>query len=185
MRLFVAMSLSEDVCAALADVQDALKPHSKGVRWVMPELMHLTIKFLGEVDDHRVPAVCDAVTQAARVSSPLEFEVAGCGCFPPRGPVRVVWAGVSGDLSPLLACAEAVEEQLSASGFDRERRAYSPHLTLGRVRDDRSRGQLREAVERVQLPAMFQDVEELVLMSSELSSRGPSYTPAHTVRLGG
>lgn len=185
MRLFVAIVLDERVRARLAAVQDRLRNKCPGVRWVRPELVHLTLKFLGDVGDGDVSSVVDSVALAAETCEPFDMKVADLGCFPERGPVRIIWAGVRVETGALLRCSEAVEGALELCGFQRERRSFSPHLTLGRVREDRSGAGLREAVAGKELPETMQPVASITLLSSVLSPSGPTYKPVSVAKLGG
>ncbi len=115
MRLFVAIELDHPVRRALEKAQEQLRRRSDAVRWVHPSLMHLTVRFLGDVPDDRVPAVSEAIAAAARAAEPFAMTVGGCGCFPPRGAVRTVWAGVKEESGCLSRCAEAVNSQLEGS----------------------------------------------------------------------
>lgn len=184
MRLFVAIELDGRVRSALAEAQRALKPESDGVRWVDPQQAHMTVKFLGEVSDDRVEEAAEAMTEAAAATASFDLEVAGCGCFPPRGPVRIVWAGVTEASGTLVRCAGRIEERFAEMGFPKEQRPYSPHITLGRVRQDRSAGRLRAAVEVQRLGPVAQSVSSLTLMSSTLSPKGALYTPVAKSTLG-
>lgn len=184
MRLFVAIELVEQVQSMLGDVQSALKRSCDGVRWIQPALVHLTVKFLGEVPDSDVNQVADAVARAAVDATPFTMRLAGCGCFPPRGAVRIVWAGVEEASGALLQCVEAVEAQLESCGFPKERKPFSPHITIGRVREDRSAGRIRSAVEGHTLGPAQQPVSSITLMSSVLSPKGPTYTPVNVTNLG-
>lgn len=175
MRLFVAIELSDEVKAALAKAQAGLRADADGVRWVKPSGLHLTLKFLGEVPDRDVVKVTEAVAQATRTAEPFEMAIGGCGCFPPRGPVRIVWAGVFEASGALAPCVESLERRLEGLGFPRERRPFAPHITIGRVRDDRSAGRLRSAVEAFILDRTGQAVDEVTVMSSELSPKGATY----------
>lgn len=184
MRLFVAIEFSHQVKSALKKVQDALRPRCDGVRWIPVEQVHVTVKFLGEVPDSKVVDVADAMKRAVADVSPFTVEVSDCGCFPPRGRVRIVWAGMSERSGELAGCAEAVESEMEKLGFPRERRRFSPHVTIGRVREDRSDGRNRSAVEAHSFDPVEQDVSSITLMSSVLSPQGPTYTPVSTVNLG-
>ena len=115
------------------------------VRWPDPANLHLTLKFLGEVPDGDVPGVCEAARRAATRSAPFSFALRGLGCFPPKGPARIVWAGVEPQGDGLLECQKAVEDEMAELGFRREGRAYSPHLTIGRVRQGHDTRELRAA----------------------------------------
>jgi 2'-5' RNA ligase len=184
MRLFVAITLDETVRSVLARFQEGLKAGCPGVRWVAPALFHLTAKFMGEVDDRRVAEVSQAVERAAASVEPFGFELTGCGCFPRRGGVRVIWVGTEEPTGRLAACVEAIEKEMEAIGFDRERRPFSAHLTLGRVREDRSGGRIRDHVASCSFAPTPQSVESLTLMSSVLSPKGPTYTPVGVFQLG-
>ena len=174
MRLFVAIILDEKVRSALARFQERLKTGCPGVRWVTPALFHLTAKFIGEVDDRRVAEVSQAVDRAAGLAKPFEFELTGCGCFPRRGGVRVIWVGIEDTTGRLVPCVEAVEKEMEAIGFDRDRRPFSAHLTLGRVREDRSGGRIRDHMESCSFKPVVQPIESLTLMSSVWPPKGPT-----------
>lgn len=184
MRLFVAIELSDAVRTALQRVQDSLRRRCEGVRWVRMDQVHLTVKFLGEVRDDSVAQVSEAISRGAAAAAQFDMEVAACGCFPPRDTVRVIWAGVREQSGALLRCVETTEAELEAIGFERERRRFSAHLTLGRVRDDRSGSSLREAVDKAELRAVDQAVKSVVLMSSVLSPQGPTYSVVSRAVLG-
>jgi len=176
MRLFVAIELEAPVRKALEALQKSLEPSCPDVRWVKPELMHLTLKFLGDVSDAQAVKVTRTVAGVAALSHPFELAIAGCGCFPPRGDVRVVWAGVEEPTGGLLGCVKHLEDALAEIGFPPGNRAFSPHLTIGRVREDRSRGKLRTAVAAGRFERAAQAAESMVVMCSELSRTGPTYT---------
>ena len=165
-------------------MQEALRYRTENVRWVSPELSHVTLKFLGEVADRDVPAAIEAVVRAASTSRAFTLELCGCGCFPPAGPVRALWVGGSDASGAMAACVDRIEEELEPLGFPRERRPFSPHVTTGRIRYDRSNGRLRSAVASRTFGPTSQPVASITVMSSELSPRGPQYTPAATIALG-
>jgi len=184
MRLFVAIELSEAVRKALSATQEKLKPQCPDVRWIQPEQLHLTVKFLGEVADGDVTGVSQAVEQAAAESKPFTMRTGECGCFPERGAVRIVWTRVDEEGGLLAGCVAAVEAQIEPLGFPREHRPFAAHLTIGRVRDDRSRGKLREVVQTHRGKEVEQDVLSLTLMASALSPKGSTYTAVSRAKLG-
>lgn len=183
MRLFVAIELDEVIRSRLARVQDSLRAQCHGVKWIPSDQLHLTVKFLGDVPDGKVTDVSDALARAAAPSAVCTLELRGAGCFPPRGPVRIVWAGGSEPTGALTNCVNAVEDELSKLGFERERRPFSAHITIGRVRQDDSGGRIRDAVSSVSYQDMTQEVHELTLMSSVLSPKGPTYAAVSRVSL--
>jgi len=186
MRTFVAVELDESIRRGLSKLQDRLRQFDRAVRWVRPESIHLTIKFLGEVPDQQIADVCAGVDEAATASSGFEISVAGAGCFPPRGPARVVWAGLTEPTGRLAACQQACEQALGRLGFAPEARAFHPHLTLGRVKQASSGPDLRPAIERLaDFGGGRQRVVELVLFESQLRREGAIYVPLHRARLTG
>jgi 2'-5' RNA ligase len=147
-------------------------------------LLHVTIRFLGDVPDSDVSAVADAVERGAVSAEPFTMTLSGCGCFPPRGQVRIVWAGAHEASGALQRAAEAVNAELDALGFARERRGFSPHITIGRVREDRSGGRIRAAADSFTFGELEQPVASITLMQSVLSPKGPTYTPVKRASLG-
>jgi 2'-5' RNA ligase len=181
-RLFVAVDISDDVRGRAADYLDGLRrkwPDAK-VSWTKPENLHLTLKFLGDVDESRVDEVCKAVRDAAASAAAFELEIGGTGVFPSKRKPKVIWLGMS-DLSGKLKYAVMqVEEKLEKIGFSRDEREFAPHLTIGRVRDPRSARALSNAhIENEFAPIRF-DVKEIVLYQSTLDPGGSIYKPTVT-----
>jgi 2'-5' RNA ligase len=180
MRLFVACELPPATKTALADVQSRLRSRgAQELRWVRPEGMHLTLKFLGEVPAERVPAIEEAL--AGAVEGPLELRLAfsALGSFGGPTRLRVVWVGAEGDVPRLVDLAGRVDAALTTLGFPRERRPYSPHLTLARVSDRASpeqRRRLSELIAGFPMPSVPEAVvREVSLMRSFLEPGGARY----------
>jgi 2'-5' RNA ligase len=129
----------------LEKIQRLLRDAPLDVRWTPPETIHLTFKFLGEIELGRRQAIEAALVQASAAARPFHLRAEGVGTFPPTGAPKVVWCGVRGDLAAAARLRAAVEDRLAESGFPRETKAYHPHLTLGRVRG-RPGGTWRDAV---------------------------------------
>ena len=144
-RCFVALDPDADAAARLGRAIDPLTRVGADVRWVRPEHMHLTLQFLGDVPQARVDGLRGAL-RALDAGSALELAISGLGTFPPRGRPRVVWAGLRGDLGPLGELAAAIGRALVPLGQRIERRAFRPHLTLGRVRGPRGLDRLVDAI---------------------------------------
>lgn len=176
MRLFVAIELDHSVKRVMLKTIDRLAEFRKTVRWVLESRMHLTMKFLGDVPDERVSDVGDACARVVAACEPFEMVVDRCGCFPAGGRVRVIWCGSQGVSPAITACAGRLDEACRELGFEPETRPFSAHLTVGRVRDDRTNGRLRDAVQRLQSGSATQPVKELTLFQSTLSMQGPTHT---------
>jgi len=184
-RAFIAIEFDDAIRRLLVQVQERLREAGCKVRWARAEQMHVTLKFLGEIDPATVEAVAEAMAHAAEAAAPFEVDVAGLGAFPPRGAPRVVWAGVEDPGGHIQRLQARLERRLERLGFERERRAFHPHLTLGRVKDRHGADRLRERIEG-QPARRFgrQRIEELVLFQSELKPAGAVYTPLRRQRLG-
>lgn len=184
MRLFVAADLPAGVRARLAEIQDSLRPVALPVRWVRPDGIHLTLKFLGEVPAGRRTELEGALRGPARGAAPFRLQAAGLGLFPERGAPRVLWIGVRGDLERAVALQRSIEAALHPLGFEPEDRAFRPHLTLGRVRGP-GRGDWRDALERSSgADAGGFEVREYILFESRLGPDGAAYTPLARFALG-
>lgn len=178
MRCFLAIELPETVRSRLISLREALRELDRSIRWTKPEQIHLTLKFLGEVPDRQITDVCEAIVKAARLLPPVPIEVGGVGCFPMSGPVRIVWAGVRGPSPELLECHAACERFLAELGYPPEERAFKPHLTIGRAREQRGARGVRRIIDAAagfDCPPFI--AQELVVFQSVLSPKGPTYTP--------
>lgn len=184
-RLFIAIELGDACRRELVRVRRSLSAFDNAVRWTAIEQLHLTLKFLGELPDERLTEACQRLDSACEGAAPLTVALNGAGCFPPRGGVRVVWVGITGDVESLTRLHGSIEMQFEAIGFPRERRAYTPHVTIGRVRSGKNAVSLREAIGRVNVVPAVQTVESIALMESKLSAAGAIHTRLHHRRLGG
>ncbi|MFC7234803.1 RNA 2',3'-cyclic phosphodiesterase [Halosegnis marinus] len=180
MRAFVSADL-DDLTDAVAATQEPLD-HA-GVDPVAPEGAHVTVKFLGEVDDpDPVVAALERAVADAGVE-PFTAEVGGYGVFPSPEYISVIWAGVRGGSDELTRLHEAVERETTALGFDPEEHEFTPHVTLARMRDARSKSVIREVVTERDPTLGEQRVEELRLTESTLTDDGPRYETVARVPL--
>jgi len=175
-RTFVAVLLPTELRNRLAVEIDGLRDHAAGVAWVAAENLHVTVKFLGGVDESRLAEIGAALGRAVRVPA-FEVGVRGLGAFPSATRARVLWAGAPGS-PPFTALAEEVDRALVAMGFAPEGRGFTPHVTLGRVRET---GKGR----RPELGWLATDgnrafgtaaVDEVVLFRSDLGAGGARHT---------
>ncbi len=188
-RAFIALAISAAAKSALADVIQRLAVQApSGVRWVNPAGMHLTLKFLGNVEPGLVDGTIEAMARPAAGASPFSIHLSGLGMFPNERRPRVLWAGVQGNLDALQQLREQIEETVSRLGFSRGRRPFSPHLTLGRVQEPGSSGSVRQisaAVTSTSLePTEPWLVDSVHLMRSTLTPGGARYSALASVPLG-
>ncbi len=185
-RAFVAVNLSEPVRAALAEAQGRLRQVPADVSWTRPANIHVTLKFLGEMGESGVERVGRALERAAAPHAPFTAGVGGFGVFPPKGPPRVLWAGVAEGAEALVSLQGAVERALAALGFPREGRPYRPHCTLGRVRSPRNAAALVEAAAGLGDGLLGTvTVDHIDLMQSQLHPAGSIYTVLRSIPLRG
>ena len=184
MRLFVAVHLPQEIRDGLASVQDRLRRAQADVSWVRPANLHITLKFLGETEPKRLERIGPVLAETARSAAPFSLAVAGVGTFGGRIP-RVVWTGVRDGAASLEALAGAVENGLARIGFAKERRGFTAHFTLGRVRSPRNAEGLLAAI-RDEPAALLGTVPvvEFVLMQSQLDPGGSIYTALERFPLG-
>jgi 2'-5' RNA ligase len=183
-RTFVCVEVPRTIKDRVEALQRSLKRDDAQVSWVKPANIHLTIKFLGDVPAHRVEAVRRCVERAAASLTEFEIQVAGAGCFPsPRSP-RVLWVGL-GPLPESLGRLHAnVEDELAREGFPRERKPFSPHLTIGRVRGPRYAAAVAEGLIAAGFEPESFRAREIVVMRSDMSPSGSVYTPQAVIKLG-
>ena len=183
-RLFTAIELSEEARTRVTDAQAALLRviGAGDLRLVKPGQLHLTLVFIGEVDESRVPIIRDALAPDIPLDR-FEMTIGSCGVFPPRGPARVLWLGLSAVASEVGALHRVVSARLERVGAPGESRRFSPHLTIGRWREGHG-GARRTALPDIGV-VVRQTVSAVTLFRSRLSPAGPEHTPLATARLAG
>ncbi|HVF50950.1 MAG TPA: RNA 2',3'-cyclic phosphodiesterase [Pyrinomonadaceae bacterium] len=177
-RVFCAVELPPDVKERVARRTVRLRETVPDARaaWERTEKLHLTIKFLGEIERARVEALGRAAERAASGVEPFELTIEGAGAFPPRGLPRVIWLGVR-DASGLLAkLRQRLEDECAAENFPRERRDFNPHLTLARLRAPADARRLADLHLATPLESVSFEVPELVVIRSELGPGGSRHT---------
>jgi len=189
LRCFVAIKLPEEVKAGLSRLQAELKSGKQSpIKWVDPYNIHLTLKFLGNVNIDMTTQITGAIGEAARGVSPFHLEIKGLGVFPNPRRVQVIWVGMSGEVDKLLQLQKGIESALARLGFAPEARAFTPHLTLARVRERASpdeRQKLGELIASTKFETEYTfPVEAISLMRSQLTREGAIYSQISSVELG-
>ncbi len=179
-RAFIAVELPEAVKQELAALQRGLAVEpAAGIKWVSPNGIHLTLKFLGQAAPGQIEAVGAALAAAVEAVPAFELGLSGLGAFHNLRRMNVVWCGLSGGLDRLAELQRAVEARVSVLGFPAENRAFSPHLTLARLRDDvtpEARLALAKKLAATKFePGLKIPVVEVSLMQSTLLPRGAEY----------
>ena len=189
-RAFIAIELSPEVKSALADLVEKLRrAHVPGLRLVRPEGIHLTLKFLGNVPEDQVEPIVAAVSRVAQSHRAIALELGDAGAFPNQDAPRVLWVGVEGDLMPLVSLQKQVDAALASLGFARDKRDFSPHLTVARIRDGTSSTDRRQAAEALLSAGIgtgFRiEVSSVSLIQSTLLPDGAVYDRIATMPLAG
>jgi 2'-5' RNA ligase len=182
-RLFIALPLPPPVLAEVQSLVDELRGSAPGVRWVWSEQLHVTLKFLGDVEEVREQPLTEALRSVAGES--FRFNLAGVGCFPNRKRPRVVWTGIELGRDNVKAVASAVEEALAKAGFARDERPFSPHVTLGRVKEPGDFRGFWQKVDATPFVGTEIDAREIRLIDSRLTPKGPIYTDLESFPLRG
>jgi 2'-5' RNA ligase len=190
-RSFVALLLTDALRDAVAATVERLRPLGPAVAWVPARNLHFTLQFLGDQPEERLAAAEAALEEAAAQSAPVEVTLHGIGAFPGLERPRILWVGVARGALEVRALQARVADALAARGFPREDRAWHPHLTIGRVHDERRwRRQAGPPLWSALAQAATTTfgtlrVTEVALMRSELSPEGARYTVRRLAALSG
>ncbi len=187
-RSFIAIELPEEVKSGLLQLQNELKVSGHNyIKWVAPEGIHLTIKFLGNISSHRVSDVTKAMEEAGRMVSAFQLKIGELGAFPNLRRPRVIWVGIGGELDKLAFLQQRIDNALIPLGFPKEKRPFSPHITLARIREKASFHEQRdfgELIARTSFEAVYNvEVNVLSLMRSQLLPGGAVYSRLAFVNL--
>jgi 2'-5' RNA ligase len=175
-RCFIAVECNnEEMIRRFIKVQRRLERTGADIKSVEPENIHLTLKFLGDVEPSRVEEVFNVIQGIS--FDPFDMEVEGVGVFPHPGHIRIIWAGITEGSEPLYDIFKEIEGKLGDIGFKKERRKLHPHLTICRVRSGRNKEHMLEEINLLQKEDFGTiHVDKVVLKKSELTPKGPIYT---------
>jgi 2'-5' RNA ligase len=191
LRTFIAIELDQELKTDLQRVQEGLQTQvaPRSVRWVRPDRIHLTLKFLADTPSEKVGEVKKALALAAAEVAPFTFGVGGLGCFPNTRRPRAVWVGLQDPTGCLVLLREAVESHVAPLGFPTETRPFRPHLTLGRVHRQASKSEVIE-IGAVVFNSTLGSIGEMTatqvsFIESDLQPSGAVYTTLFAVGLAG
>ncbi|MBI4682424.1 MAG: RNA 2',3'-cyclic phosphodiesterase [Nitrospirae bacterium] len=184
MRSFIAIELPDTVKSALLSLQQELKTCGADVRWVRPEGVHLTLKFLGDIEEKLVDGIVETLKGTCRKFQKFNCEVRGIGVFPGNKAPRVLWAGIE-DHDALKLIQKEIDTGMSSLGFEREDRKFTPHLTLGRFRSSEGKMTLINKMGAYKEYSVgIIDVNRISFMRSDLGPAGAKYTKIAEIPLG-
>ena len=182
-RAFSAIELPSIIVKSLGEIQDNLRDTTNKITWVKPDNIHLTMKFLGNIETDKAHAIEKILKNIVSQISIGKLSVEGVGAFPTINNPRVIWVGIEDDKN-LLKIYTQLEDGLASLGFKKEDRPFKPHLTLGRVKFLKDKKGLKERLEKladIKLASFI--VDSLILFKSELTPEGSLYTKLKEVKL--
>jgi 2'-5' RNA ligase len=183
MRTFIAIELPEKVKKKIELAQTPLKKTNAFVSWVKPGNIHVTLKFLGEVPEDKINDVFLATEKALEGIKKFRMSLRGMGAFPDFRRPRVIWIGAKSGEEELIYLAGRVEEEMGKIGFPKENRKFSAHFTIGRVKSTKNIENLMELVKSSDFSTDEIEVNEVVVMRSQLHPAGAIYTPLKKIQL--
>lgn len=182
LRTFIAIEIPESIRQKIAEVQEHLKKFNERVRWTKPGNIHLTLKFLGEVDKSRIDSIGAALEKASDEFSPIPCSVKNVGAFPNLRQPRILWVGLENPGNELTSLAQKIDAELNNLGFSKEKRKFNAHLTFGRIKSQVS-DKFSDAIKNAKFDEEEIRVEKVILMKSDLKPAGAIYTPLKKIKL--
>lgn len=176
-RLFIALDLSSETRNILARIQEDLKAYDADIKWVETHNIHLTLKFLGNVQESKSNDVCAAIATSLQELHPFDIRVTNIRTFPENGEAQIIWAGLDLGTTEILKISKALNQQTATFSTDSRIENVTPHITIGRVRTPRNLAKIMSAVSKSipHLP-ILEKIKSVALFKSSLSKRGPEYT---------
>ena len=185
MRTFIAIELDKEIKEVLSKIQTELKNAEADVKWVYPENIHLTLKFLGEVKEEKIQKIIHCLKEITNVKNPFQIEIKDIGAFPNINSPRVIWAGIWEGKERLLQLAALIEDALVKLKFPKEERKFSAHITIGRTRSPKNKDTLSQKMNQFKFNPFSQTVKSVVLFKSALTPKGPIYEKISEEKLEG
>jgi len=183
MRSFIAVKISSHQREKIAALISTFRRTQARVKWVHPENLHATLKFLGEVNEADLPEIYDALEKSLTNDQSFAFNLSGLGCFPNAKRPRVIWIGIQRGAPELRQMASKIDSLMSRFGFEKEKRGFSPHLTIGRVKDDRGIDEVTGQLDLIKFETDECIIDEVIFFQSILKREGPTYIPQKIVKL--
>lgn len=184
MRTFIAIELTKEIKDALGELESQLKSSGADVKWVKPENIHITLKFLGEIEPGKAEEIKPVLVDVAASNISFKMRLSILGAFPKIDYPRVIWVGIDEGKDALVKIAKDLEDRLAKMGFSDEQRAFAAHITIGRLRSSTNRHRLVELMQKYLDPLNMEcPVDKLTLYKSTLSLSGPIYEAISEVHL--
>ncbi len=183
-RTFIAFKLPKNIISYISEIQNRFKSYAFKARWVNPENIHLTLKFLGDINYTDIEKVSEAIINAVNNHTPVSLAVKGAGVFPGIKRPRVIWVGLTGEIEKLVGIQNDIEKNLEELGFPREKRPFRGHLTLGRIKGKINPKKLLDAMKKFEkFESELFIADKIFLFKSDLKSTGSVYTELKSISL--
>ena len=181
-RAFIAIDLPENIRSSLGEAQEILKAFGFRAKWVPPQNIHLTLKFLGNIDSDYIDKITVAMTSTAENFNSVFLSAREIGVFPNIRRPRIIWAGLNGQLEILKNLQQSLDGHLAGLGFVEETRAFKGHLTLGRVKGKIASARMKTAIDKLKgFETESFEINEIILFKSELRPTGAVYSKVKRV----
>ncbi|MEK6571693.1 MAG: RNA 2',3'-cyclic phosphodiesterase [Bacteroidota bacterium] len=175
-RSFIAIDTSPEIKDRITEVKEKLRATAADVRWESREKFHITLKFLGNVEDTKLESIAGRLEEALTAFSPFDITYEAIGCFPNQHHPRVIWVGALNTDGSLRRIQETFEEIAVSFGFQPEERKFHPHITIGRVKGSKNLKALVSELATLTFSTQSSVIEEVLLMKSDLKPTGSVYT---------
>lgn len=185
LRTFIAIDIPGNILSEIRELQEGIKDYGFKIRWVRPESIHLTLKFLGDIKAVKINEIAEAISKTVVRYTPISLQAKGVGVFPGIKRPQVLWVGLAGQLEPLVSLQKTLDENLETIGFPMEKRPFKGHLTMGRMKakiDVKKFGDVLMTFRSFESEAFTAD--RIILYKSELKPSGAVYTELASVSLG-
>ncbi len=183
-RTFIGFELPEKIRSFISSIQEDLKSNGFDARWVQPTKIHLTLKFLGNINEDDTQKVGAAIFKSAADYAPISLAAKGIGAFPGINRPRVLWIGIKGQIDMLIQLQRSLDDKLEKIGFSKENRPFKGHLTLARVKGRINQAKLINAIKKYgELESEPFIADNIILFKSDLKSTGAVYTKLISVSL--
>jgi 2'-5' RNA ligase len=176
-RTFIALEISDEAREELARIEDKLKEAEADVKWIKPESIHLTLKFLGYITEEKVPSIAKRLKDITSGTLPFNVVLSEIGVFPKWRYARVLWIGVEEGKEKVKTLAGMIEEAMEEEGFEKEKREFKSHITIGRIRTSKKLEKLEKEAGKIKVNPAVSNITKVVLFKSDLTPKGAIYTP--------
>ena len=174
-RCFIAIEIPETIRKSVGDIIEILKKSGSDVKWVKPENIHITIQFLGETEESLIAAIKESLEKILAPHHPFYIKITDAGCFPDGRRPRIIWVGME-ESQNLIRLYKDVANGMTRFGYQKEERAFTPHITIGRVKSQRNMGELLKRLDEFKGRSIAEfEVQKITLMKSELKPSGAKY----------